>query len=63
MKSILATLLAFTFAFGNLVVPFAQAIDAVETDRLEVTANPTAKVGEPIDLTIKALAKDGSVVK
>ena len=63
MKSILATLLASALALGHLIVPFAHAADAVETDRLEVTANPTAKVGEPIDLTIKALAKDGSVVK
>jgi hypothetical protein len=63
MKSILAAFLASTIAFSHFVVPFAQAADAVETDRLEVTANPTAKVGEPIDLTIKALAKDGSVVK
>jgi hypothetical protein len=63
MKRFFASILATTLALSSLATPFSYAADPVETDRLEVTANPTAKVGEPIDLTIKALAKDGSVVK
>ena len=63
MKRILASLLSLGLIVSTLGGTVVSAADPVETDRLEVTATPTAKIGEPIDLTVKALAKDGSVVK
>ncbi len=63
MKRIFSALLSLGLIMSTMSGAIVSAADPIETDRLEVTATPTAKVGEPIDLTIKALAKDGSVVK
>ena len=59
MKRFLASLLTLLLAAP---ISFTYAADQ-ETDRLEVTVPATAKIGEAVDLTVKAVAKDGSVVK
>ncbi len=59
--AILATLTLVANSTGALYA--ADAVSATDTDHLEVTAVATTNVGEAIDLTVKAVAKDGSVVK
>ena len=64
MKRCIALLASLTILASNLLVHAADApADSGETDRLEVTAPATAKVGESVDITVKAVSKDGSVVK
>ncbi len=59
MKRFLASFVAILLA-----TPFSLTYAAdQETDRLEVTVPATAKIGEAVDLTVKAVAKDGSLVK
>lgn len=59
--AILATLTLVANSTGAIYA--ADAVATADTDHLEVTAAATAKVGEAMDLTVKAVAKDGSVVK
>lgn len=61
MKRILSclSLVAMLASFAPISIVRA---DTLEVDRLEVTAAPTANIGEPIDLTVKALSKSGEVV-
>ncbi len=64
MKRCIALLASLTILASNLLVHAADTpADTGETDRLEVTAPATAKVGESVDITVKAVSKDGSVVK
>lgn len=62
MKRIFSFLTLLALSTSFVPVAMVQAADTVEVDRLEVTAPATATVGEPVDLTVKALSKDGEVV-
>jgi len=62
MKRILSFLSLLALSTSFVPVAMVQAADALEVDRLEVTAPATATVGEPVDLTVKALSKTGEVV-
>jgi hypothetical protein len=57
MKRLLATLLSLAFFFPHQAV-FA----AGKVAKFSLTVNQSAKVGEALDLTVKALDKDGAVV-
>lgn len=61
MKRFLSLLSVAAIASQSLAT-MSFAAEAVDTDHLEVTAVSSTKVGEAIDLTVKAVAKDGSVV-
>ena len=59
MKRILALLSIISF----VSTPFAPFAFADSADHFEIEAVKTAAVGEAIDITIKAVAKDGSIDK
>lgn len=57
MKRILAALLSLAF-----ILPHQAVFAAGKVAKFSLTVNQTAKVGEALDLTVKALDKDGGVV-
>ena len=59
MKRILALLSIISF----VSTPFAPFAFADSADHFEIEAVKTAAVGEAIDITVKAVAKDGSIDK
>lgn len=61
MKKILSLISLLTICSSFVQFQPAHAADA-EVDRLEITAPATAKVGEPVDLTVKAVSKAGELV-
>ncbi|MFZ4462119.1 MAG: hypothetical protein ACOYN2_06625 [Patescibacteria group bacterium] len=63
MKRLFAILATLSLVAHSTGAIYAADAVAADTDHLEVTAAATAKVGEAMDLTVKAVAKDGSVVK
>lgn len=61
MKRIISLLSLLALCTSFVHISSIYAADA-EVDHLEVTAPATAKVGEPVDLTVKAVSKTGDVV-
>lgn len=61
MKRILSCLSLVALLSAFVPVSMVSAAD-LEVDRLEVTAPATANIGEPVDLTVKAISKTGEVV-
>lgn len=64
MKKIICTFSACLLASASVLSGLFPATTlAAPAERLEIEAPKTAKVGEAIDLTVKAVAKDGSIDK
>lgn len=64
MKKLLSTFLAFSLISSLSVVSAATtAAPATKADHFEVTIKGTARVGEAVDMTVKAVDKSGNVKK
>ena len=61
MKKLLSLFTALFFV-GSTFVPFASLSAASETVKLELIAPTTTRVGEAVDVTVKAVDKDGKTV-
>ena len=61
MKKLLSLFTALFF-MGSIFIPVAFLNAASETVKLELIAPTTTRVGEAIDVTVKAIDKDGKTV-
>lgn len=61
MKKLLSLFTALFF-MGSILAPVASLSAASETVKLEIIAPTTTRVGEAVDITVKAVDKDGKVV-